>query len=249
MIMKKKKLLIIFPFVLVAILTISIIIIKESKDMKINPPESFTYTAHTGCIKTKDNSLNAIEIGIENGANVVEFDLQFLEDGTPVLAHDEPTGNEVTLDEAFKKVSEYESIQVNVDIKVTDNLKAVYPLAKKYGIENQIFYTGVKAEFVEAVKKDSPEVPYYLNVDVAKPRKQTPEYLEGLVEEVKKSGAIGINFNKDNATKELVDIFHENDLLVSIWTVNEEKDIYKILHLSPDNITTRRPDKMSEILK
>ena len=211
--------------------------------------EGFTYTAHTGCANTPDNSLEAIEQGVKYGADIIEFDLHFLSDGTPVLSHDEPQGNEVTLDEAFKKVSKYKDIRVNVDIKATANLKVVYPLAKKYGIENQIFYTGVKTEFVEAVKKDSPEVPYYLNVDVAKPRKQTPEYLEGLVEEVKKSGAIGINFNKDNATKELVDIFHENDLLVSIWTVNEEKDIYKILHLSPDNITTRRPDKMSEILK
>ena len=211
--------------------------------------ENFTYTAHTGCVDTPDNSLEAIEAGVKYGADIVEFDLRFLEDGTPVLAHDEPTGNEVTLDKAFKKVSEYEDIQVNVDIKATDNLKAIYPLAKKHGIEDRIFYTGVNAEFVEAVKKDSPELPYYLNVDVKKPKKQTPEYLEDLVKEVKESGAIGINFNKNNATAELVEAFHENDLLVSIWTVNEEKDMYKIIHLSPDNITTRNPDNLKEILK
>lgn len=247
--MKKKKLLIIFSFITVVFLTISIIILKELKDMKNNLPDGFTYTAHTGCIKTKDNSLEAIAVGIENGADVVEFDLRFLEDGTPVLAHDEPTGKEVTLDEAFKKVSEYDGILVNVDIKVTDNLQAVYPLAKKHGIEDRIFYTGVNAEFVEAVKKDSPEVPYYLNVSVQKPRKQTPEYLEELVKEVKESGAIGINFNKDNATKKLVDTFHENDLLVSIWTVNKKSKMLKILFMAPDNITTRRPDKMQDILK
>lgn len=217
--------------------------------MKNNLPERFTYTAHTGCIKTTDNSLESIVVGIENGADVVEFDLRFLEDGTPILSHDKPTGKEVTLDEAFKKVSEYEDIMVNVDIKVTDNLKAVYPLAKKYGIEKRIFYTGVGADFVEAVKKDSPEVPYYLNVSVDKPKKQSPEYLDALVKEVKDSGAIGINFNKDNATKELVDKFHENDLLVSIWTVNRKSKMLKILFMAPDNITTRRPDKMHDILK
>ena len=107
----------------------------------------------------------------------------------------------------------------------------------------------VSENAVEAVKEYSPQVPYYLNCDVEKPKKQTPEYLEELVKTVKDSGAVGINFNKDNATKELVDIFHENGLLVSIWTVNKEKDIYKILHLSPDNITTRSPDKLEEILK
>ena len=216
--------------------------------MKTNLPENFTYTAHTGCVKTPDNSLAAIEEGVKYGADIVEFDLNFLPDGSPVLSHDKPKGNEVTLDEAFKKISEYENIKVNVDVKTTKNLKAVYPLAQKYGLEDRIFYTGINIDFVEAVKKDSPEVPYYLNVNVEKPRKQTPEYLQSLVKTVKDSGAIGINFNKDHATKKLVETFHENDLEVSIWTVNKKRKMYKILALAPDNITTRRPDKIQEIL-
>ncbi len=218
------------------------------KKMPINLPKNFTYTAHTGCVGTEDNSLEAIEIGAKYGADIVEFDLNFLSDGTPVLAHDKPTGNEITLDEAFKKVSEYKNLKVNVDAKSVSNLKAVYTLAQKHGIESRIFYTGIELQDIETVKKDSPQVQYYLNVDVENPKKQTPEYLQNLVDEVKGCGAIGINFNKDNATKELVDIFHENDLLVSIWTVNEEKKMYEILHLAPDNITTRNPDKLKEIL-
>lgn len=219
------------------------------KNESLNLPENFTYTAHTGCVKTADNSLEAIEEGAKHGADIVEFDLNFLPDGTPVLSHDKPKGNEITLDEALKKASEYENLKVNVDVKTTENIKVVYPLAQKHGIENRIFYTGINLDFVEAVKKGSPEVSYYLNVSVDKPRKQTPEYLEELVRTVKDSGAVGINFNKDHATKELVDTFHENDLLVSIWTVNKKREMYKILSLAPDNITTRRPDKMAEIVK
>jgi glycerophosphoryl diester phosphodiesterase len=83
---------------------------------------------------------------------------------------------------------------------------------------------------------------------VKKDNKQTPEYLNELVRIVKNSGAVGINFNKDSATKELVDTFHENNLLVSIWTVNEEKDMFKILYFAPDNITTRNPDVLKTLL-
>ncbi len=234
--------------ILIAFIIINQKAMTELKNKPFNLPKSFTYTAHTGCVDTKDNSLEAIESGAKHGADIVEFDLNFLSDGTPVLAHNEPKGNEITLDEAFKKVSEFEGLKVNVDIKSTKNLKAVYPLAQKYGLEDSFFYTGVTTEFLEAVKNDSPEVPYYLNVSVDKPRKQTPEYLENLVKKVKDSGAIGINFNKDHATKKLVDTFHENDLLVSIWTVNKKRKMYKILFLGPDNITTRRPDKLREIL-
>ncbi|MBQ7114913.1 MAG: glycerophosphodiester phosphodiesterase [Clostridia bacterium] len=253
--MKKKMFLIIFSVIAVSILVFAIFLIhnglelKKLKEEPIALPEDFTYTAHTGCVDTKDNTLEAIEVGAKYGADIVEFDLNFLPDGTPVLAHDEPKGNETTLEEAFKKISEYEGLKANVDIKSTQNLKAVYPLARKYGIEDRIFYTGVTTDFLESVKKDSPEIPYYLNVNVKKKRKQTPEYLEELVKTVKDSGAIGINFNKDNATKELVDTFHENDLQVSIWTVNKKAKMYKILSLKPDNITTRRPDKMEKLLK
>lgn len=214
-----------------------------------NLPKNFTYTAHTGCVKTEDNSLEAIAEGAKYGVDIVEFDLNFLSDGTPVLSHDAPKGKQITLDEAFKKVSEFPNLKANVDVKNVQNLKAVYPLAKKHGLENRIFYTGIHTGFVEAAKKDSPEISYYLNVSVDKPRKQTPEYLESLVKTVKDSGAVGINFKKNHATKELVDAFHKNGLLVSIWTVNKTRKMRKILSLGPDNITTRRPDKLEKILK
>ncbi len=197
----------------------------------------FTLTAHTGCIKTKENSLESIEAGIKNGADIVEFDLSFLGEN-PVLSHDKPEGGEVTLEDAFKKVSEYEHIKVNVDVKETAYLEKVLPLAQKYGIENRIFFTGIKDEFVSEARKTGVE--YYLNVNVEKKRNQTDEYLTALVEKVKNSGAIGINFNKDNATKRLVDIFHENNLLVSIWTVDRKHKMKKIIAMNPDNITTRK---------
>ena len=222
--------------------------LNEYKNAKFNLPEGFTITAHTGCMNTAENSLDSIKKGIENGANIVEFDLYFTKDGEPVLAHDEPKGNEVTLDEAFAYLYQFEGVRANVDIKTVDALEKVYPLAKQNSVEHIIFYTGVKDEFVDAVKKNSPEFEYYLNVDVDKSKNTDKEYILSLVEKVKKAGAIGINFNYKNASKELVDIFHENDLLVSIWTVDSEYNMYKILSFGPDNITTRHPDKLSAIV-
>lgn len=219
------------------------------KSQPLSLPPNFTYTAHTGCCGTEDNSLEAIKVGIEHGADIVEFDLYFNNENIAVLSHDAPKGNEVTLDEAFKLISTYEDIKVNVDVKLcNDNLHVVYDLAEKYDITDRIFFTGINLEDVATVKKECPTVPYYLNYEVLKENKQTPEYLNDLVKIVKDSGAVGINFNKDSATKELVDTFHENDLLVSIWTVNEEKDMYKILYFAPDNITTRNPDVLKKLL-
>ncbi len=215
----------------------------------VNISRTFTITAHTGCMGTEDNTTESIEKGVDNGADIVEFDLYCNKDGILVLAHDEPVGNEITLDEAFRYISTFSDVAVNVDIKTAKNLEQVYETARKYKLENRIFYTGVKDEFVEPVREQSPNVPYYLNVDVDKKMATDKEYLLSLVKKVKDAGAVGINFNYKNATKELVDVFRENDLLVSVWTVDKELDMYKILEMSPDNITTRNPDKLYEIVK
>jgi len=219
----------------------------ELKNAEFNLPANFTYTAHTGCEGTKENSLESIEKGYENGADIVEFDLNFDESGNPVLCHDEPEGGEVTLDEAFSKVSEYENLKVNVDAKSDLYLEKVKPLAEKYGISDRIFFTGIKDEFVENARKTG--VDYYLNIDVENPTKHSEEYLLSLIKKVKEAGAIGINFNKNNASSELVEAFHENRLLVSIWTVDSKTELFEILLLSPDNITTRNPHKIRKIIE
>ncbi len=223
-------------------------VLTELKNKPLDLPKGFTYTAHTGCVGTKANSIEAIETGVLYGADIVEFDLNFTKNGEAVLAHDEPKGGEITLDEAFCKVSEYPSLRVNVDAKSCKNLKAVVETAEKYGIKDRMFFTGIALSDVETVKNNCPDIDYYLNYGVEKAKKQTEEYLKELVKTVKECGAVGINFNKNNATKTLVEKFHENGLLVSIWTVNGEKEMYEILSLAPDNITTRNPDKMQDIL-
>lgn len=85
---------IIIPIAIVSSLAIiSTGIFFGTRAMKLNEyknniklPEDFTITAHTGCMNTEENSLDSIKTGIENGANIVEFDLYFTKDGEPVLA-------------------------------------------------------------------------------------------------------------------------------------------------------------------
>lgn len=212
--------------------------------------KNITITAHTGCEDTPDNSLESIGKGADCGADIVEFDIRFDKNNTPVLSHDEPTGSEVTLEQAFIKLSEYKNLKVNLDIKCTDNLNAVQALAEKYNLLGRAFYTGVFDEFADSVRKDSPKIPYYINFrDMLLPDEHTEEYLLSLVEKVKNFGAMGINFHFGNASEDLVDVFHKNDLLVSLWTINEIDDFQKVIKLSPDNITTRKPSIAKKLIK
>ena len=206
-----------------------------------------TITAHTGCESTKDNSLEAIRKGYDCKADIVEFDINYLSNGTPVLSHDAPEGECPTLEEAFALVSTLDGLKVNVDLKSVSNVKEVYALALKYGIEERIFYTGVEEKDVKAVKAATPEAEYYLNIKVSRLRKRNRKYLTSLAEKVENCGAVGINMRYKVLTKELLQVFSEKGLLVSVWTVNSEEALKKVFALAPDNITTRIPSVAAKI--
>lgn len=210
--------------------------------------KKITVTSHTGCEKTKDNSIESVDKAIESGADIFEVDVSFDKNGKPVLSHDAPKGNEPSLEEVFKKLSKQKKIKCNLDIKFTDNLKEIVFLAKEYSVLDKIFYTGIKDEFVESAKTETPEISYYLNVNLIPKKKQTKEYLDSLVGKVRESEAIGINCNYKNVTPELVEVFHQNNLLVSLWTVNSRFKMLKVIKMKPDNITTRKPVLLRKLL-
>lgn len=211
-------------------------------------PVNFTVTAHTGCEKTKDNSLDAITLGYGCGADIVEFDLYFDKNGKAVLSHNEPHGNEPSVEEAFKLISGYKGLRVNIDVKKTDDMKQVASLAEKYGIKDRIFYTGITADDVEAVSSSTPEIMYYLNKKIDIIRKNDEAYIRQLIDEVRASGACGLNINHKGLSSVMVELFHNEGLEVSVWTVNNRIEMISALSKKCDNITTRRPEELKKLV-
>lgn len=212
-------------------------------------PDGFTVTAHTGCEETEDNSLDSIRKGYESGADIVEFDLNFTPNGEAVLSHDESYSGCVTLDEAFALIAELPDLKVNVDCKSVANLKVVTELAQKHDISDRIFYTGIREEDVKAVREQTPDIAYWLNFDVDIEKNTDEEYLLSLAKKTREVGAVGININYETCSKQLIDVFHREGLLVSIWTVNKRFDMVKTVPFCADNITTRHPSQLVEIVE
>lgn len=219
------------------------------KNKDVNFPENFTVTAHTGCEGTADNSLEAIERGYLSGADIVEFDVHFNSKGEPVLAHDYAADDSVKLKDAFDLIAKYDGLRVNVDCKTVDNLKAIVDTAEECGVKDRIFYTGIELENVKTVKADTPEIKYYLNTKIDKTRINDEHYIRSLVTLTKTVDAVGLNIHFSNASKKMIKIFHQEGLEVSLWTVNKEFDMYKVLSLGCDNITTRQPSMLMDVIK
>lgn len=219
----------------------------KAKNKKVTLPEGFTLTAHTGCEDTADNSLEAIQKGFDCGADTVEFDVNFTPDGVPVLAHDTAADSTVSLAEAFELIAGLPKLTVNVDCKTTENLKAISELAEQYGVKDRIFFTGIEEKDVAAVKEQTPDITYWLNIKFKKTKDNA--YLNSIADKVISLGAVGLNINHKSCSKEVIDLFHERGLLVSIWTIKTEYDMIRALNLGADNITTRKPGTLKPIIE
>lgn len=208
----------------------------------------YTITAHTGTMGTADNSLESISTGIKNGADIVEFDLNFNKDGVAVLSHNEPKGGEVLFEDALKFIADNDSeIKINIDVKTTYDLKTVEELVKKYGLIDRAFFTGIFEKFIPAVKEQCTDIKYYLNYNKKSPLFGKKKFYAEAVKTVKESGAIGLNINFMCLDKSYVDFFHNEELLVSAWTANTEKAMRKVIKMGVDNITTKHPDVLRKL--
>ena len=218
---------------------------------EIHLPEGFTYTAHSGCEGTPDNSMEFLQKAVALGVPVLEVDVTVRNDGTPVLLHAETAGSDEGLlfSDAVRYLSENsDTVRVNLDLKSVSGLEEVVRILKKYKMQDRCFFTGVESNNSQTVKIDAPGIPYYLNAELNIMRLEDEGYLRSIASEVHRSGAIGLNCNYKYASKKLVEVFHEEGLLVSFWTADNKIVMRNLLTMSSDNITTRNPILLASLL-
>ncbi len=209
----------------------------------------FTVTGHSGCENTLPNSVESIIKAYESGAEITEIDIRFRKDGTPVLSHDAQNGNVTTLEEAFSAAEPLGNLIINLDIKETSHLKNIIPLAEKYNMTQRVFCTGIFSNNTDEMKKQLPGYIYYLNIKIRPRFLQNKIYFNRLCSIIRKNGAVGLNCNHRNVTKRLVEHLHKNNIEVSVWTVDKQEDMKRVLTLGTDNITTRYPSELINMIK
>jgi glycerophosphoryl diester phosphodiesterase len=211
---------------------------------------SFTVTAHTGAMGTKKNSIDSIVKSAESGADIVEFDIMYREDGTPVLAHyEKEIKNAPTLREAFAAAAAYPCLGFNVDLKEFTYVDRVEELILEFNLQDKAFFTGIHLKDVAEVKEKAPNIRFYLNTDFTNKLKNDTAAMDKEIASALEIGAIGLNLGYKYLTKELVTRAHAANLLVSVYTPSTKWAFSGIMHLGADNITTKRPDKLFSVIK
>lgn len=212
--------------------------------------DHFTITAHAGAMHLPDNSAAALLAAVTAGFDVVEMDLSYQPDGTPVIIHNSAPGPEegLPLDDALAIVALSGKTKVNLDNKSLANLPEVYRLVVKHGLAGRVFFTGVN-EYIAALLKEQCPLPYYLTCSIPPESRDSRAYAQLLADRALAGGFLGINCDFNDVSPTVVDVMHENGLLVSVWTVNNNIDLYRMLSFSVDNITTREPVRLRLIIR
>ena len=187
---------------------------------------------------------------VAENCDIIEMDVTFRPSGRPVMIHSgAPKEDEgVPLEEAFRRIAAHPEIKMNLDLKSTANLPAVDALLQKYGLFDRAFYTGVGEDWAAAVKSGS-AVPYYINLPLSPVAKRSKKAADAAARRIKDLGALGLNNHYNDVSPTVVRAMRENGLLVSLWTANTPAGMRKCIALRPDNITTRHPNKLRDMLK
>ena len=217
---------------------------KSYDERKLSFVENFTITAHSGSFDTVENSLDFVQAAINNNVEVVELDVRQRPNGTLVMAHDIVITNNdgVPIADAFE-ILKGTSILINLDIKETRTLNALHDLLVEYELYGNAFLTGIESADVDAVKESTcADLDFYLNCQPSRMRIFTEDYRAKLLQTLEGTGAIGVNCNYKYAGGQLSELLHENGYKLSVWTVNKQKSMKRVLLLKPDNITTKQYD-------
>lgn len=244
----------IFAFIVSVIMIVGVAdyaVTKSYAERKLSFVENFTITAHTGAYNTQMNSLEFIQTAIDKGSKHIEIDIRQRTDGTLVMSHElAVTKNDGTpLEDALKLLADTD-IMINLDIKETRTLDALYAMLTKYNLVEQCYLTGIELINVKAVKESKCSgMDYYLNYMPSKIKLFSEDYREKIINLLEDTGAIGINCNYKYAGAQLSGLLHNKGYKLSVWTVDKEQTAKKMLVISPDNITTRDPDMINNVIE
>lgn len=208
----------------------------------------FQITAHTGSEGSAENSIESLKKAVECGADAVEFDVRQRLDGTLVMSHDIVSeANAVPVEEALEYLSD-KNIDINFDVKESACLGELHALIEKYNLFSKCVLTGIEISDIKNVKMYCSDVEYYLNYSPSRMKIFTSDYRQRIISLLENTGAVGINCHYRYASETLSKELHSNGYKLSVWTVDKEKTMKRVLVLKPDNITTRQVNLLREVI-
>ncbi len=233
--------------------------------------------AHRGfSSEAPENTLAAIEMAIEIGADMVEIDVTVTSDGEVILLHDETldrttTGTGLPTDQTLEAIrlldagswfsQEYEGEPIPTLAEALDTVK-----------DRILINIEIKSEAVEhgVVPKVAALVEEHGMIDQVVVSSFSPEALSRMkttnpaivtatlfnkdlhtggdpLEIVQEVGSRGFNISSKRVTLEMIERCHKHGIPVAVYTVNDETEMLRLMAMGVDAVFTDHPDLMIEV--
>jgi glycerophosphoryl diester phosphodiesterase len=207
-----------------------------------------TVTAHAGSLDTRANTPESFKAALAFPVDYLEADVRFTPENDAYLSHDPLPlplqRNAMRLKDLLKLASSHPKVRLNLDMKEYSGIKEMAGLIKRSGMASRVLLTGIGRDAVPHVHGRVDGLPYLLNAHPGFWHRFTATGTAAFARIVKANGALGLNAHYLFVTRRLARVFSAAGLSVSVWTVDGEREMRRILHLPVDNITTNRIDTL-----
>ena len=224
--------------------------------------------AHRGASEyAPENTLASFYLGLLQGANGIETDIQMTKDGVLVLFHDDTimrlTGAEgsiqdytleqlrqftfenngltdkIVVFEDFLQQFGWRDITFAIEIKQAGIESQVVDMIRKYNIQSKTIVTSFMLGSVRATKAYAPEQKVGL---------LTKEVTEELLAELKTIGAEQLCPYAMDVTEETVARWHAQGFEVRAWGVKDEILMRQVYDAGAEGMTVNFPDKLTSYM-
>ena len=205
-----------------------------------------------------ENTLASFKKAIELGVDQIELDLRFSKDSKLVVIHDEKldrTTNGKGLVREFT-LAELKKLDAGKGEKIP-TLQEVIDLIRDKGIFLQIELkeSNMQRHLLDLIQKNNLEervmVISFLHEELRKIKELNPNIKTGILigqksidplERLRQVRADAISMRHTLVNKRLVERLHQNNIELTVWVVNEPRDVSRAIELGVDTIGTDKPD-------
>lgn len=195
--------------------------------------------AHRGaCWDAPENTLEAFELAVEQGADYVEFDVRADRRGTLVVSHD-PVGNDpprglFTLDETLEALRG--RIGLAVDAKDGAGMRGALAALRAHRVPpEEVLILSLRIRDLWHAQRARPELRYVLHLG----RRPNPAAATRLW---------GVGFRDESARPRRIALAHSLGLATTVFTVNEPARMRELVSLGVSGIFTDRPGLLRQVL-
>jgi glycerophosphoryl diester phosphodiesterase len=220
--------------------------------------------AHRGdSSRALENSLDAFRLALSIPVDMIEFDIRKSRDNVLYVMHDKVTGRTAdgNLDiekalsddisrlrlkngEALPTLSDVLSLVhgkagLNIEIKSEGAGALIAAHLVGSGYRGQVLLSSFKEQEVIGVRRVMPNVPVAGIFDT---------FIPAEVGAYKAKGYHFISLNRKTVTRELVDLCHRQNIMMYVWTVDDESDMEKLISWGVDGLYTNKPGLLNSIV-